>query len=615
MKRIIILILLFLPLLSFSQEINYIDGDCVSGNCQNGKGKYVFNNGDTYFGDFVNSKFNGQGKYTYKSGAVYEGSYSNHKRHGKGVFTYGQNSNKLKYEGDFSQGKFHGKGTLTYKDGSIDDGLWENDVFLGTKIGVYQNKDVMKKRDTIIVAANNKKYLLSKQSVMGDAGLAHQLNEYLPKGSFIIEIDLQGQKAVIGYITTAGEVPSLSLYGAIEKYAKSSTGHKFYEKKNTPKIQGEPIGKHDNEIVYKSKDSIIIGKWVYMLNSQPFQESSNKTLKRYFLIGESKGKNFIGWVDYKSNKFEFAQYYGNPTDIPGLNYFGSIYIGPNNPKADGTSNYEIPPQDAIDVAAKEHDICYGNNGIEGAKGVFLTSKGLSCDHDLASACWKKLNLTDMAISYVNALSAFPEFATLDFSSIDLYQEKETRDRAMLVMGLFFVVSGGKSIATTINDNIEPIIDFTASATKTGLGLAGSIAEISAATAGTKVTGFFASTAFGAELSTATTLLAVPVLTVAAVNLTAGWTKCYYHAFIAQDDAPEYCYSTKGIISNAWNMQALKEMGQGVAVSSIGKGVGFATTKLATGSAEAVAKAGNIADATTNLVLDGLGSIKDFFSKK
>ena len=131
MKKILFLVVALTPFLTYAQGIKYTDGNCVGGDCQNGKGVYVFDNGDTYSGDFSNGKFNGQGKYTYKSGASYEGSYKNHQSSGKGEYTYSQKSDKLNYAGDFSQGKYNGQGVLTYKNGEKQDGEWINDVFQG----------------------------------------------------------------------------------------------------------------------------------------------------------------------------------------------------------------------------------------------------------------------------------------------------------------------------------------------------------------------------------------------------------------------------------------------------------------------------------------------------
>lgn len=101
----------------------------------------------------------------------------------------------------------------------------------------------------------------------------------------------------------------------------------------------------------------------------------------------------------------------------------------------------------------------------------------------------------------------------------------------------------------LKGDVPALIDFGASATKTGLGFAT-----------TATAGFFATA--GAEL------LAVPVLSVAAVNLLQTEAKCLY-SFI-KNDAPAHCYSTKGIILHAWDIEAAKEMILGVGSAGAGK---------------------------------------------
>lgn len=70
---------------------------CVSGNCVNGFGKFVYDDGNTYEGDFVNSKFEGQGTYTFEDGSYHIGEFKNNKQNG-----YGKDfdkAKKLKREG------------------------------------------------------------------------------------------------------------------------------------------------------------------------------------------------------------------------------------------------------------------------------------------------------------------------------------------------------------------------------------------------------------------------------------------------------------------------------------------------------------------------------------
>lgn len=130
---------------------------CVSGNCANGKGKYIYPNGDTYEGNFVNGKKDGQGTLAFPSGNVYIGQFANNVFNGKGIYKFAdgeiydgnwvdnKRSGKGKttfdgdiYEGDYVNGKKEGRGTYTFKDGDYYTGEWKNNNHNG--YGKFYNK-------------------------------------------------------------------------------------------------------------------------------------------------------------------------------------------------------------------------------------------------------------------------------------------------------------------------------------------------------------------------------------------------------------------------------------------------------------------------------------------
>lgn len=75
---------LLLACLSF----NNIFAQCISGNCENGFGKYKFKNEDVYEGNWKNSSSNGKGKRIYSNGDVFEGDWVNGYWNGKGKYTW-----------------------------------------------------------------------------------------------------------------------------------------------------------------------------------------------------------------------------------------------------------------------------------------------------------------------------------------------------------------------------------------------------------------------------------------------------------------------------------------------------------------------------------------------
>ena len=89
-------ILLFSALSLFL--LQNLDAQCVSGDCKNGRGTFIFPSGAKYIGDFKNGEI-----------------------HGVGVCYY---TNKSKYSGEWQNRYPEGKGTKTYADGTMRTGLW-----------------------------------------------------------------------------------------------------------------------------------------------------------------------------------------------------------------------------------------------------------------------------------------------------------------------------------------------------------------------------------------------------------------------------------------------------------------------------------------------------------
>lgn len=100
---------------------------CISGNCNNGKGTYVFNDGSLYVGEFVNNNMDGFGKLIDNKNNIYIGYFKNNKFDGIGKF---ERNDGTKYIGEFKEGKRNGLGTQWYTPTYIEKGKWENDRFI-----------------------------------------------------------------------------------------------------------------------------------------------------------------------------------------------------------------------------------------------------------------------------------------------------------------------------------------------------------------------------------------------------------------------------------------------------------------------------------------------------
>jgi hypothetical protein len=64
-----------------------VKGKCTNGDCVNGTGTYVDNEGNTYVGQFMDGKYEGDGELTYVSGDIFKGVFTAGKVYGDGTYT------------------------------------------------------------------------------------------------------------------------------------------------------------------------------------------------------------------------------------------------------------------------------------------------------------------------------------------------------------------------------------------------------------------------------------------------------------------------------------------------------------------------------------------------
>ncbi|MFN4284415.1 MAG: caspase family protein [Lacibacter sp.] len=131
MTRKVLLISLWLLALSFPTRSQ----TCLSGNCSSGFGKFQYENGDIYEGEFYDDKREGFGVYFWKSGEKFIGESLQNAFNGFGVMLFPDGT---KYIGDFKNGQFDGEGEIIYPGNVVRRGIFEKGKFLG-KISYYNN--------------------------------------------------------------------------------------------------------------------------------------------------------------------------------------------------------------------------------------------------------------------------------------------------------------------------------------------------------------------------------------------------------------------------------------------------------------------------------------------
>ncbi len=130
--------LLFLYTFSYGQ-----DTGCTIGDCQNGKGRFIFENGDKYIGEFKNALPHGRGAYYNKDGSTYKGPFIEGKRQGYGTFTW---TNGEKYIGEYVNNNRHGEGIYIFADGRQQKGNWRDGTFV---------EIIKEKKKEVIFISNN----------------------------------------------------------------------------------------------------------------------------------------------------------------------------------------------------------------------------------------------------------------------------------------------------------------------------------------------------------------------------------------------------------------------------------------------------------------------------
>lgn len=144
---------IILPILSYSQ--------CISGDCENGKGVLItpkktkidgswkngkpdgqcsifYSDGDSYLGEMSQGLKNGKGKYTGADGSSSEGIYKNDTLSGFVTITYKSGNT---YTGNWSNGNQNGSGKYTKLDGYSEEGKFINDTLDGNATIQYPGGD------------------------------------------------------------------------------------------------------------------------------------------------------------------------------------------------------------------------------------------------------------------------------------------------------------------------------------------------------------------------------------------------------------------------------------------------------------------------------------------
>lgn len=128
-KQKVLLTLTFILVLAFN-TIAQDDGLCLKGDCQNGYGVMVWDNGQHYEGNFKNGQRYGYGYMRYTTGNIYIGEWEENTQHGHGMLSFKEHPTQKKFVGEWKRNVREGYGTLHQKDGTYKAGFWRKNQFI-----------------------------------------------------------------------------------------------------------------------------------------------------------------------------------------------------------------------------------------------------------------------------------------------------------------------------------------------------------------------------------------------------------------------------------------------------------------------------------------------------
>ncbi len=126
---------IFLIIVFFSIKCN---AQCISGDCENGFGTYLYEDNTKIEANWKLGKPNGQSSIFFASGATYIGKMKDGKKSGKGKAISKNNTVK---EGDFENDLLNGFGKISFLDGQVYEGIFKNDTLSGIGKIRYKSGD------------------------------------------------------------------------------------------------------------------------------------------------------------------------------------------------------------------------------------------------------------------------------------------------------------------------------------------------------------------------------------------------------------------------------------------------------------------------------------------
>ena len=319
MKNIFFVSVLFIGSFVFSQD----EGKCIVGDCENGEGTWVWDDGDKfegfwkdglyidgvffyknageYEGKFKDGMRHGIGTMSWANGSQYSGDWNNDQENGNGIWFSGDSEDR--YEGEFKESKFNGQGTYFWSDGSKYEGAWSNGNMDG--LGVMTEKEYIDKGtwNNDVRHGLIERYTLNNVKVYEIEYLDGDINGYIrvynKNGNVITEDIVTPELETANKVLANGELTMCSI-GSDAFYYYPSYDEKSY-------LKDINIGPWD-------LDNIFITEFCYERVYVDSKEPVNGLVYEIYTNGNKKYQ-----MRYKNGKYD--KKYFNYSKFNSENYF------------------------------------------------------------------------------------------------------------------------------------------------------------------------------------------------------------------------------------------------------------------------------------------------------
>jgi|TARA_B110000914_G_C15406872_1_gene419879 hypothetical protein len=239
-------------------------GQCKKGDCENGIGTYIFNDGSKYVGDWLDRRQEGNGIYT----------YTVPKKKEKGIIY------ATKYDGEWVNGRHEGNGIMSYHNGTTWTGIFRDGKQLE---GCYNNENCYNPEDVV----GNKKYIT----------IDLETREEMPD-HFVVSVSFGDENQIIEdflFDTGAGDLK------ITEKFLKKL-------KKNKVKITNLPI----KDVTFETSAGSASGRYVKIDNITIGEYNVNNvvvavTQDGSFLFGNGIYKKFSKWSSCQGSEGNYIE--------------------------------------------------------------------------------------------------------------------------------------------------------------------------------------------------------------------------------------------------------------------------------------------------------------------